>query len=1050
MPSSSPDLSEKSLQSLRFWGGLLFFFSGLTGLVYEVLWTRRLNLTFGHSILAVSTVVTAYMGGLALGSALGGRWSDSKLQKGQDASWFLASYGKLEGLVGLWAFLSLPLLGLVESMYLGLSARGWQGLPLYLLAFGASLLVLLPPTTAMGATLPVVSCLYQSDPRGLGRILSRLYATNTFGAVTGVALAGFFLLPGLGLRWSLVAAGILNFLIAGVSLRVSGSLSGHLGRGPSEPVVPEERAPALLPLGFALTGLLSMAAQMAWTRSLSLSLGSSVYAFSTILVVFLCGIAGGSALYNRWMGSTQPDWHHLSRLTVAVGLTSGLAIPLLGYLPLLFLKGFPLVRDHYWKVLLLDLALCSLVLILPTLLMGLSFPLVTQLYHRHCRQLGKSVGNIYSANTVGCILGSSLTGFVLIPQIGVQKTLEWAACGNFVVAALYAFQSPHLRWRRLAWFLVPMGLLNLFWPRWDSALLSAGVASHGALLRGSEGQISPHQPVYYRDGLSGTVSVLIWETGGLTMRVNGKPEASLGIPDRVNQTLLGLLPLFYCKNPDRVGIIGLGSGLTLTATASCPRVKRAECAELEPYVIEAERYFAPYNERILEDSRVRARYADGRTMIMGDPQKYDALVSVPSNPWVAGIGNLYTQDFYRSARSKLNPGGVLVQWVNLYALSPGDLQTVMQTFGSVFPETQLWVLGGDLALVGGQPQASMEVIQEYYQRSPYLRRELADLGFLRPEQLLGAYACPLQYALQNQPPVNLNTDDNPCLEYSAPLSMYRVDSYALNLAWVFSLRSSYNKLPPGIESTPRLEEAAALGSLAFTQLHRPRVPNGTPKAGWNELVGLFGGARGSDPGRSERRSQWLKAHPDWPEARVWLAQDCRNNGTIAETLACIPSGLSPNFPVDEGERYYWYLLRAQCRLLQAQWALALEDFRVLSQLRSFSDFDSAMAQCEVHLGHHGQAQELAERALKANPYDPRAHFVKALVDQHQGRQEEALKGFEEVCRLCPFFPEAWLARSGILAKRGRIREARKVIEEYLLYYPDDQPVRALLDQFPDS
>ncbi|MBT9586464.1 fused MFS/spermidine synthase [bacterium] len=1043
--SESSNLSESSLRSLRFWGGALFFFSGLTGLVYEILWTRRLNLTFGHSILAVSTVVTAYMGGLALGSALGGRWSDRRLVRGENASWFLASYGKLEGLVGLWAFLSLPLLGWVESFYLGMSARGIQGIPLYLMAFFASLVVLLPPTTAMGATLPVVSCLYSSDPRGLGRTLARLYSTNTFGAVCGVALAGFLLLPQVGLRASVAIAGVLNLLIAAISLKVSRSLRGHLEKAPAAPptVASSGTRSWLLPLCFALTGMLSMAAQMAWTRSLTLALGSSVYAFSIILVVFLSGIAGGSALYHRWLGEREPEWRHLAALTAGVGLSSLLAIPVLGWLPLMFLYCFPLVRDHYWQVMLLDLALSSLVLIVPTLLMGLSFPLVTQIYHHHSGHLGRSVGNIYSANTLGCIVGSSVTGFVLIPQIGVQRTLELAAGGCFWVAAVYALQSSRKAWGKAAMGFMPLGLVGLLLPTWDSSLLSAGVATHGALLR-TDSKFSPHKPVYYRDGLSSTVAVLMWDAGGLTMRVNGKPEASLGLPDRVNQTVLGLLPLLYCKEPKRVGIIGLGSGLTLTATASCPTVLRAECAELEPCVIEAERYFAPYNQQILKDPRVKARYADGRTMIMGDAEKFDALVSVPSNLWVAGIVNLYTQDFYQSCRAKLNPGGVLVQWVNLYALSPSDLETVVHTFGSVFPDAQLWALGGDLAMVGGQPNASLDLMQRYYAESQYLRQELAELGFLQPQQLLGAYACPLQFAIQGRPPVRLNTDDNPCLEYSAPFSMYRIDSYATNLQWIYGLRGKYHQLPPGIPPTPQLDLAASMGSLAYTQLHEALTPRHAV-SGWPELTSLFGDSS-RDPDRRKRRQEWLRLHPDWPEARMRLAQECRQGATTQETLECFPTDLSATAMPNPTERYFWYQLRAQCQLAGGKWEQALQDYTELSRLRSFSDFDAAMALCHLKLGHWAEAESFSAKALAANPYDPRAHLVEALVALHQGRTEEALKGLQRVCQDCPFIPSAWLMWASTLAKMGREAEAKRVIEDYLVYYPNDQQVRAFLKQ----
>lgn len=1031
-------VSESSLDRLRLWGGTLFFFSGLTGLIYEILWTRRLNLVFGHGILAVSTVVTAYMGGLALGSALGGRWADRHLARGQQASWFLATYGRLEALVGLWAFLSLPLLGLVESFYLSMSARGVQGISLYLIAFAASLVVLIPPTTAMGATLPVVSCLYHSDAQGIGRNLSRLYSTNTFGAVVGVALAGFVLLPSIGLKASVALAGLLNFLIGGVSLLVSRGLSGHLEKAEEEvePVTQSTHFAAwVLALGFGLSGALSMAAQMAWTRSLSLTLGSSVYAFSVILVVFLTGIAGGSALFHRWATRRQPELSHLALVTAGVGLSSALAVPALGRLPLLFIHFFPMVRHHYGQVLLLDLCLCALVLILPTLLMGVTFPLVTQLYHRSCGRLGRSVGNIYSANTLGCILGSSLTGFALIPQIGMERTLQLSAAGFFLVAALYAARAGNRVWVLFC----ALSPLCCFTPAWDPSLIYAGLATHGVNMRNDDSPILPHLPTYLRDGLSGSVSVLIWQPGGITMRVNGKPEASLGLSDRLPQTYLGLIPVLYVQNPKRVGVVGLGSGLTLKAAAAAPTVESAECAELEPFVIEAERYFAPYNDHVAQDPRMKLRYADGRTMIMGDSKTFDCIVSVPSNPWVAGIGNLYTQDFYKSARSKLSQGGVFMQWVNLYALSSKDLQTVIQTFGSVFPEAQLWALGGDLALVGGATRIDLAGIERYYKESSYLQNELMDLGFRRPAQLIGNYCCPLQFAIQNEPKVPFNTDDNPCLEYSAPLSLYNLDSFTANVAWVTAARERYHQLPPGIPDTPAMRLDAALGSLAFNAFSNPLSLKQAPP-GWAELVAI---CRSSKPVPQEP-GQWLRKFGSWTEGRIWLAQHYRTLGDLKGAVQCVPADLSSLS--DQAERVYWLALRATASLENSEWKAAYQDFEAANKLRPFCDFTSAQAYCLAKLGRWKEAEAMAGRALQENPYDVRSFLVQGLIALHQGREEDALKSFRSVCRECPFLQEPWLRTAEILARRGNASGTRQVIQDYLVFFPEDKQLRNMLQQ----
>lgn len=1041
---SDEDLGERSLRALRLWGGSLFFFSGLTGLIYQILWTRRLNLTFGHSILAVSTVVTAYMGGLALGSWLGGRWSDQHLKASQRASWFLSRYGWLEAFVGLWALLSLPLLLGVETFYLEMSARGYQGFQLYLMAFSGSTLVLLPPTTAMGATLPLVSCLYNNHPAGLGSTLSRLYATNTFGALVGVAVAGFLLLPVLGLKVSLLLAALLNLLIGFLAVTISRRLQGRLQGEVLRERPRVSQSSWILPLGFGLTGGLSMAYQVGWTRSLSLSLGCSVYAFSSILVVFLGGIALGSALYGRWRQSARPTWQHLSWIFAGVGASGALAVILLGYLPLAFLRLFPYVNKNYWQVLLADLLLSGLVLFLPTLLMGLSFPMVTQLYHNlQSSALGTSVGNIYSANTLGCILGSFGAGFVLIPQLGVQATLLLATCGFFWVAALYAAQHPGPKSRAWVALWLVLGPAGWLLPGWDSALLSAGVATHGSSVRDHR-SISPHQPIYYRDGISGSVAVLLWAPGGLTLRVNGKPEASLGKADRINQTLLGLLPHLHVSDPRRVGVIGLGSGLTLRALAESSKVEEALCAELEPYVIEADRFWAPYNGQILSDPRVKALYADGRTMVMGSPRPFDALVSVPSNPWIAGIGNLFTVDFYQSVRAKLREGGTFVQWVNLYSLSPEDLALVLRSFGQAFPEAQLWVAGGDLAMIGGQTRVSLEGIRAYYKENPELARELADLGFANVEQLLGSYICPLEFALAEIPAGPVNTDDKPILEYSAPFSMYNLDSYGLNLERVYRLREAYDRPPPGLELTPHLDTMATLGSMAFPQLLTPRYPKlSSVEPPILELVEVMRRRGDLSAAAHQARLEWVRRFPVWEGARAILAQNADMFGLTQQAVDFLPNDLDR---LDRTRRYFWLLIQAASQLQAGDWKQAAVSYGQLAEIQASPDFDSALAFCRAQLEDWEQAHKLSLEALEHNPYDPRAHFVQALGQQQRGDLAAALETLARVCRDCPNMREPWLLRARLLAKSGRSRELRQVLTEYLKFYPDDPQMRGLLQQ----
>ncbi len=552
---------------------ICFFFlvSGLTGLLYQVLWTRRLTLTFGHTILGVSTVVTAFMAGLALGSLLAGRWCD------QGSRRYLTAYAKLEGFIGLWALATLPLLNLVEAQYIAASAGGSTEFSLRLLCFVSAALVLLPPTTAMGATLPVLTKLLGSQESNLGVTLARLYGLNTLGALLGAGLAGFVLLPALGLNWSMTLGAVLNLAIAAAAMRLD---EGESGSPPSNQTY--ESAGFIYPLTFALAGASSMVYQVAWTRSLALSIGSSTYAFSLILIVFLGGLSLGSLLYPYLFGRVEVRRAHLAYAYLGIGGLGAVLIPILGALPSLFLRVFPWANNNFAKVLVLDFALFSLILIPPTLVMGLTFPLVTALYNRSMGRLGRSVGEVYSANTLGCIIGSFATGFFLIPSLGAQMSLKLAsatylACGLWlglgVVGSRLAVATVAL-----------LGLVFTAWIKpWNQAAMTAGVSVHAAYHSQQAERTLWVPPAFLRDGISSTVSVHFSEPFFRTVavRVNGKADASTGPGDRLTQYLFGYIPAFLHGQPCQVAVIGFRAGFTLEAVKSVPGVERIDCAELE-------------------------------------------------------------------------------------------------------------------------------------------------------------------------------------------------------------------------------------------------------------------------------------------------------------------------------------------------------------------------------------------------------------------------------------------------------------------------------------
>lgn len=977
-----PVVSPSSSTSLHRYGLVLFFCSGLSSLVYEVLWSRRLGLTFGHSTLAVSTVVTAYMVGLAAGSWLGGRWADRRLQGGPG---FLKSYALLELFIGLWGALSLVLLGWVETVYLGAASQGWAGSSLELLAFGLCLLVLLPPTTAMGATLPILCCFYsEAGNREVGVKLSQLYASNTWGAVVGACLAGFVWLPYGGLQNSVLGAAAINVVIALAGL--------WLSRGCGTPLLhlaPRSTEPSAYPWVFALSGFASMLLQLGWTRGFSVLMGSSVYAFASILLAFLGGIALGSSIYGRLLRGRTPSRLALSCLYAGTGAGGLISLAILIRLPDWFTSLYPYLKDSFVALLGLTVALSSLVMLLPTVLMGLIFPLVTHLHYERRSGLGGSVGAIYAANSAGCILGSFLGGFWLLPQLGLQTTV---VLGAF----LYGLCALAVDRR-----LLPVLLVFAWWgwalPPWDTGFASAGKAISVARDQGG-GEDDYVKPVFYRDGLSCTVALAVEGPDALSLRINGKADASLQLPDRLTQLSLGFIPLLYQPHPKRAAVIGLGSGLTLTALSSLPGLELVECAELEPAVVECQPFWAPYNRNVIRDPRVHLKVADGRTFLMSSSGGYDILVSEPSNPWIAGIGNLYTLDFYQQCALKLNSTGCFMQWCNLYAISPADVDLVLRTFYRAFPYGELWTSGGDLLLVGAlEPtQANPKRLEE---ARPWLWSDLKELGFENAEELAGQYLCSRDEALARVADGPLNRDDLPLLEYSAPRSLYRSDALAVNLKRCLQWRQE--KLPSGWPDNAQTRLNAWIGRLNFSFPQFLRFPLEQVPAPWK----AYFAHRGRMPTLQEAQKLPYRARQE-------LARKALREGRPAEVLDLC----------DEE------ILQAAAFYQLGRWQEAASLYERLVGQESTGSSWAALATCRFFLHQASEADQAARQALRLNPYEPRALYVQAAL-------QNSLEGAQQLTRVCPGMANGWVLLARLLAAAQRTQEARQAVVRGLRVAP---------------
>src|ERR1041385_1196003 len=569
-------------------------------------------------------------------------------------------------------------------------------------------------TFLMGATLPVLSQVFVRSRSHLGQRVGDLYATNTLGAVIGCALAGYYLIPQLGLSSPVYSAAVGNIVIAVIVIILSLAPYGESREeaAAEEAEAAPERCKAtewLLLVSIALSGAAAMVYENAWTHALTLVIGGSVYSFTTMLLTFLVGLAAGGYLYARLFGPQPVSITAFGVIELSVGITAMATIPMFERLPLVFLRLYESFGDTFALFLCIQVALAFAVMFIPALLLGMTFPLVVSLFTQSIYRIGSSVGTTYASNTLGAIVGAFIGGFVLLPLTGIQHSIVIGALLNLAVggALLIGDVRPGRSLRlavggAIAAAVVVFGLRFTYW---DPVVMTSGVTVYAkrykAIPADSLRREEMHRDrlLYYREGLTATISV--HETRYKTYRyfkTNGKVDGSYG--DALTMLMTGYLPMLLKPDARNAAVIGLGTGMTVKAVGTFP-VKNIEVLEIEPAMAEAAAYFGEKNGNILNDPRVRLVPSDGRNYLMAVPRKYDLIISEPSNPWIAGIASLFTRDFYSTARQKLTPDGVFAQWLQNYSMSPDDFRMVLRTFAEAFPHVSVWNLQeSDFLLVG--------------------------------------------------------------------------------------------------------------------------------------------------------------------------------------------------------------------------------------------------------------------------------------------------------------------------------------------------------------
>ncbi|MDJ0802552.1 MAG: fused MFS/spermidine synthase [Desulfobacterales bacterium] len=769
---------------------LFLLISGSCGLIYEILWMKMLTLVIGATVFSITTVLTSFMGGLALGSFLAGRFID----KIRDP---LRIYGILEGSIGAYALL-LPWLiagtePLFRFVYQSINPSFYT---LSLLRFFVCAIILLVPTTLMGATLPVLSKYFVEKSSDLGRNVGLLYGLNTFGAVLGSFSAGFVLIPVLGITWTLYLTALLNLLICAGMLKLAkirpqwkpseskGKSRDKKRKKNAQEIIPERwgTIQSVVMVGIGISGIAAMIYQVAWTRVLSLSIGSSVYAFSLILTAFICGLALGSLVIAKFIDRRRDLVLWLALMQAAVGLSALGIVHILGNLPI-FVAQFVFAASHSFKsIQLAEFAIIFGLILVPTFMMGSTMPIAVKICTTDVRRVGRFFGNVYAVNTIGAIIGSFMAGFFLIPWLGAQNSIFIAVALNIIMAGVLFLGAPTLVVPiRMAGSVATAAvavLVGYSISQWDATILTSGPylyfehykgisANQGIDLRAAmkEGR----QTLYFKEGLHAVVAVQKTSEGNLSLQINGKTDASAR-GDAETQLMLGHLPLLLHQQADDVLVIGLGSGLTLGAVERHP-VKAVDVVEIETAVVEANQYFREFNGDALNDPRVNLIVGDGRNHLALTSRQYDVIISEPSNPWISGMASLFTREFFDLAKKRLQKKGVMCQWVHAYAMSSIDFKTIVRTFQAVFPHVTVWEasFGGDYLLIG-----SLQDLNIDYQmlsgrlNDERLRTDLDIMNLRDVTALVDKLVITEEAVAAYTKGSPLHTDDNALLEYSAP------------------------------------------------------------------------------------------------------------------------------------------------------------------------------------------------------------------------------------------------------------------------------------------
>ena len=963
----------------------VFFLSGACGLIYEVVWQRMLVLVFGSTAFATATILATFMTGLALGSFTFGRIVDRYQEP-------LKLYAYQEVGIGLFAiitpFIFSGITGIYVSLYESLHTSFYL---LSLLKFVLCFLVLLIPSFLMGGTLPVMSKLFVRRFDSLGRGVGSLYGSNTLGAVVGAFCAGFFFIILFGVKESVYIAAATNILVAGVALGLTRVLASGKLQNEAEPDPPAVKRRGkdkntgdggyrtypkhvlrIVLVVYAVSGFCALAYEVLWTRVLVFFFHSTTYAFTIMLTTFLFGLALGSLACAKYVDKWRNPLSVLAVVEILIGIFAALSI--WGFSTMDSLVISLSAEAESWSIFVAARYVGAfLIMLLPTLLMGLAFPLVTRIFTRSQERIGSFVGNVYSANTLGAILGSFTAGFIAIPLIGITNSIILMASLNLLVGVVLVLSNPvvkrALKQATLAGVAILITVSILLIPSDRPLALYSSVFADIKL----GGKI-----LYYNEGIGATLSVHQLPVDRFDneayrmIEIDGVNVAGTQPMLRLTQKLQGHLPVMLYKastgrDARKVFTLGLASGESAYCI-TCHDVERVDCLEIVSAQVESVAYFSEVNRDILNNVKFRLIIDDARNYLLATEEEYDVIESDTTHPALSQ--HLFTMEYFQIASRRLSEHGLLSIWLPLYNTSETGFKTLLKTFQSVFPHVTIWFATNyptrHALLVGTKTELRIDfglLQQEINEKE--VQESLSEVGLGDVFSLLSCFITDERKISEYVRDTPVNTDNHPYLAFSMPKYKLQEDHFI-----------------------PRTLEVFDEMSLSvFPYLHN------------------MGGAEAEIEAILDSR---LQARSHVMQAIVYDFQiDFRSEvSELERALAIVPE--------DEN-------IRSSLELAQVKMG-----FADLSELLRAGMLAEAMQVCTEILqidpgfvpaiynlaaiyyaqGDYAEALAEADRAIRIDPGYAEARYLLAMVYANTGRYDEARSQLEETLRLAPDFEQA--------------------------------------------